>query len=203
MPDGSDREFENRKLFEQFLQEKLNIPRPEWNSLAELGQEKTPFLFETCHFCGGYPDVVKNCFPAPNTPSAQAEMKKHIKQHMQEIALYLPPVIDDVADDAPGEDNISGHAVGTQRRSLDELSAVTWRTMSPQERRDSQDQVESTNTVDGQLQSDFEMEAQPNHPGKKNHGLERSQENTNGDKSAQGPVAWSDWSKWPSSSSPE
>lgn len=105
-------------------------------------------------------------------------MRKHIKQHMEEIALYLLPVMDDVVDDAPGEDNMSDDAVA-------------------------EDRMESMNTVDGQLQSDFETDAEPNHPGKKNHGLERSKENKNGGKSAQGRVAWSDWSTWPSSSSPE
>ncbi|EFY91876.1 hypothetical protein MAC_02161 [Metarhizium acridum CQMa 102] len=196
MPDGSDREFENRQLFEQFLQEKLHIPRLEWNSLAELGRGKKPFLFETCHFCGGYPDVVRNCVPDPTTPSAQAEMKKHIKQYMQEIALYLPPICDDVADDAPKEDSISDNAVGTQSSSLDKLSAVTWCTQSQQELRDSQVQMEPTNTVDEQLQSNSRIEARHDDSVKKNHGIKRSKENKDGDKPAQKLLAWSEWSKW-------
>ncbi|KAG8413399.1 hypothetical protein J3458_012968 [Metarhizium acridum] len=196
MPDGSDREFENRQLFEQFLQEKLHIPRLEWNSLAELGRGKKPFLFETCHFCGGYPDVVRNCVPDPTTPSAQAEMEKHIKQYMQEIALYLPPISDDVADDAPKEDSISDNAVGTQSSSLDKLSAVTWCTQSQQELRDSQVQMEPTNTVDEQLQSNSRIEARHDDSVKKNHGIKRSKENKDGDKPAQKLLAWSEWSKW-------
>lgn len=202
MPDGSCQEFKNRDLFEKFLEQEKHLPRSESDTLRAIIRRQNGFRFETCHFCGCYPDKFRNCFRW-DTLFAQEEMRKHIKQHMEEIALYLLPVMDDVVDDAPGDDNMIDDAVGTQHHSLDELSAVTWRTTPQQEHRDSEDRMESTNTVDGQLQSDFEMEAQPNHPGKKNHGLERSKENKIGDKSAQGPVAWSDWSKWPSSSSPE
>ncbi|KAK8924349.1 hypothetical protein VCV18_004768 [Metarhizium anisopliae] len=202
MPDGSRQEFKNRDLFDQFLEQELDLPRSEFDSLRAIFRRKEGFRFATCHFCGCYPEKFRRCLRW-DTPFAQEEMRKHIKQHMEEIALYLLPVMDDVVDDAPGEDNMSDDAVGTQRHGLDELSAVTWRTTPQQEHCDSEDRMESMDTVDGQLQSDFEMEAQPSHPGEKNNGLERSKENKNGDKSAQGRVAWSDWSKWPSSSSPE
>lgn len=200
MPDGSDQEFENKQLFERFLEEELQIPKLQWPSLIELSCKKMPFLFETCYFCGGYPDVVENRFPSPATPDAQAEMRKHIKQHMQEIALYLPPVRDDLAYDAPEQDDDSDNAVGTQSHSLDELSTVAWSTASRPWRHDVEDNFEGVDTVGEHIQAESESELKASIvPTTKPQAVELPKENYHlrrRGKSVQSLVTWSQWSEW-------
>jgi hypothetical protein len=52
---------------------------------------RTPFLFRTCPFCNGYPDRLEMMFADRDTIEAQMALRKHVQQHMQDFALFLPP----------------------------------------------------------------------------------------------------------------
>jgi hypothetical protein len=64
--------------------------------------KKGPFLFDDCPFCGGYPELLEKRFPDRETLDAQLELRKHVKKHMQEIALYLPPYRSDAPSISDG-----------------------------------------------------------------------------------------------------
>lgn len=78
------------------------------DTMKEASRRKGAFLFKTCPFCGGYPDVLEKHFPNPGTFEAQNELRNHIKQHMQEIALFLPPYRSDILDE---DDDLKGSDV--------------------------------------------------------------------------------------------
>jgi serine/threonine protein kinase len=86
-------------------------------SMKEASRRKGAFLFETCPFCGGYPDVLEKIFPDRDSFDAQRGLRGHIKQHMQEIALFLPPYRSDIFDE---DDNCEGSDVTHRRSNIDE-----------------------------------------------------------------------------------
>ncbi|KAH8665485.1 hypothetical protein BGZ61DRAFT_366836 [Ilyonectria robusta] len=62
---------------------------------------------------------------------------------MQEIALFLPPTREDLAEDATELHDVSDNAAGSQSQGLGDLSTVTWPTSSGQENPDFEDRTES------------------------------------------------------------
>ncbi|KAN0082027.1 hypothetical protein V8E54_003325 [Elaphomyces granulatus] len=110
MPDGEHKEFDETE-FEEHVNRDGEISEEVLATMKEASRRKGTFLFESCPFCGGYPDVLKK--PLPDTPEAQTELRKHIKQHMQDIALFLPPYREDIFN----EDDLKSSAV-TRRRSV-------------------------------------------------------------------------------------
>ncbi|PNP50354.1 hypothetical protein THARTR1_08958 [Trichoderma harzianum] len=86
--------------------------------MKKASRRKGPFLFESCPFCGGYPDVVEKRFPNVDTPEAQTELRKHIKQHMHDIAFFLPPYRDDISNE---DDDLKSSVVTGQSNKLDDF----------------------------------------------------------------------------------
>jgi hypothetical protein len=79
-----------------------------------------PFLFDDCPFCGGYPDVLEKRFPDRNTLDAQIELRKHVNQHMQEIAMFLPPCRSDISITSKVDEHDSN--ASNCRSSVDDIS---------------------------------------------------------------------------------
>jgi len=92
--DGEHKEF-NETEFEGYVMQHGEVSSGMLFTMKEASRRKGAFLFKICPFCGGYPDVLENSFPDPNRPEAQKELRHHIKQHMQIIALFHPPQSDD------------------------------------------------------------------------------------------------------------
>ncbi|UKZ73155.1 hypothetical protein TrVFT333_000796 [Trichoderma virens FT-333] len=95
MPDGTHKEFDETG-FEEHLAQHGEISTEMVSIMKKASRRKGPFLFESCPFCGGYPDVIEQRFPNLDTLEAQQELRKHIKQHMQDIAFFLPPYREDI-----------------------------------------------------------------------------------------------------------
>ncbi|KAL0936357.1 C2H2 type zinc finger domain protein [Colletotrichum truncatum] len=90
--------------FEEYCTQQGNIFARNRSILKIAARRKGAFILEKCPFCGGYPDVLEKRYPDSNDPEAQIELRHHIKQHMQDIALFLPPYREDVLskdDDLP------------------------------------------------------------------------------------------------------
>jgi hypothetical protein len=73
--------------FEASTGQTMDATDTQQHAMAKRG----PFLFEDCPFCGGYPELLEKRYSDRGTLDAQLALRKHIKNHMQEIALYLPP----------------------------------------------------------------------------------------------------------------
>ena len=114
MPDGEHKEFDETE-FEEHVKRYGEISEEMLATMKEASRRKGAFLFESCPFCGGYPDVLEKRLPDPNTPEAQTELRKHIKQHMQDIALFLPPYREDIFNE---DDDLKSSAV--TRRSVNQ-----------------------------------------------------------------------------------
>ncbi|KAH7176809.1 hypothetical protein EDB81DRAFT_50270 [Dactylonectria macrodidyma] len=115
LPGGETKEFDDEGLFTNYVIEHGGVSGDALTILKETSLRRTAFLFVTCPFCGGYPDVLEKNHPDPAQPEAQLALRRHIKQHMHDIALFLPPYRDDILEDC-GDFNSS--AV-TRRRSID------------------------------------------------------------------------------------
>jgi serine/threonine protein kinase len=111
-PDGEHKEYIETD-FEDHFKSYGEVADDIMATMKETSRRKGAFLFEDCPFCGGYPDVLETRFPDPHTIEAQKELRKHIKQHMQEIALFLPPYRSDIFD----EDDVKG-SDATHRQSV-------------------------------------------------------------------------------------
>jgi hypothetical protein len=98
------------------------VPRDTALALRESNQSRGAYLFDSCPFCGGYPDVLEKSFPDRDTLDAQGALRKHIKQHMQEIALFLPPYRSDIFD---RDDDSKGSDVTHKRSSIQENPETT------------------------------------------------------------------------------
>lgn len=102
----------NEQDFEDHVRRHGEITEKDMIDMKEASRRKGAFIFEICPFCGGYPDVLEKIFPDRDSVDAQRALRGHIKQHMQEIALFLPPYRSDIQ-----EDDSSHGSVATNRRS--------------------------------------------------------------------------------------
>ncbi|KAJ5613660.1 C2H2 type zinc finger domain protein [Penicillium herquei] len=105
--DVEERDFEDVE-FEHFIKMNSEVSEKGLASLKKASQRRGVFLFSSCPFCGGYPDFLEKNFPDPTAEKAQIELRKHIKQHMQDIALFLPPYRDDISDNDDLESGVMG-----------------------------------------------------------------------------------------------
>ncbi|KAF6809397.1 hypothetical protein CPLU01_15508 [Colletotrichum plurivorum] len=104
MPDGKHREFTEQE-FEDYLTQRNDISPGDLQTLKESARHKGIFLFKECPFCGGYPDDVEKSCKDPNTAEAQIKLRQHIKRHLQDIALFLPPYREDVFQEDENSDS--------------------------------------------------------------------------------------------------
>ncbi|KAF2689749.1 hypothetical protein K458DRAFT_330439 [Lentithecium fluviatile CBS 122367] len=116
-PDGEHKEYVETE-FEAHFRNHGEISDDIMATMKDTSRRKGAFLFEECPFCGGYPDVLEKRFPDPNKIDAQNELRKHVKQHMQEIALFLPPYRSDIFD----EDDLKGSDVTHQQSVYEDVS---------------------------------------------------------------------------------
>ena len=117
-PGGEHKEFVEME-FEHHLKSHGKVSDGIMAAMKEATRRKGAFLFDSCPFCGGYPDVLEKRFPDPDILDAQRELRKHIKQHMQEIALFLPPYRSDIFDD---DDTLNDSDVTHRRSNNDNVS---------------------------------------------------------------------------------
>ncbi|KAH8698203.1 hypothetical protein GQ44DRAFT_85149 [Phaeosphaeriaceae sp. PMI808] len=96
-PNGEHKEYHEME-FEDHVKSHGEISEDIMTTLKESSRRRGAFLFEECPFCGGYPDILEKRFPNPGTMEAQKELRNHVKQHMQEITLFLPPYRSDIVD---------------------------------------------------------------------------------------------------------
>ncbi|KAH0422826.1 ankyrin repeat protein [Colletotrichum camelliae] len=98
LPEGEHQEL-SEEDFEKCITQRGHISDENLVVMKRAARRKGAFLFDDCPFCGGYPDVLEKRFPVPSAPEAQVELRRHIRQHMQDMALFLPPYREDVFDD--------------------------------------------------------------------------------------------------------
>ncbi|KAL8387701.1 hypothetical protein RB595_009726 [Gaeumannomyces hyphopodioides] len=88
------------------------------SALKNSTRRRGVFIFRTCPFCGGYPEVLEKGFGDPSNPESQEELRYHIKEHMQQIMLFLPPDREDLTG---GGDNVEA-STSTERESVRETN---------------------------------------------------------------------------------
>lgn len=120
MPDGKHEEFDETE-YEHHLAQHGDVPAELESIMKKASRRKGPFLFESCPFCGGYPDVIEKLFSDPDTLEAQKALRKHIKQHMQDIALFLPPYREDILDE---DDDLKSFAVTGQSAKVEDVEGL-------------------------------------------------------------------------------
>lgn len=98
LPEGEHQEL-GEEDFEKYITQRGYISDENLVVMKKAARHKGAFLFDDCPFCGGYPDVLEKRFPVLSAPEAQVELRRHIRQHMQDMALFLPPYREDVFDD--------------------------------------------------------------------------------------------------------
>lgn len=114
--DGEHKEFDEAE-FDEYVKKYPELSETILGIMKETSRRKGAFLFESCPFCGGYPDVLERRFVDPNTPEAQNELRRHIKRHMQDIALFLPPYREDIIE---GDADELKSSAATRRRGSSE-----------------------------------------------------------------------------------
>lgn len=97
LPNGEHKEFDEAGIEDYFTQ-KGGVSKEDMSELKEAARRKGAYLFDSCPFCGGYPDVLEKDFPDRNAPEAQIQLRRHIKTHMQSMALFFPPYREDAFD---------------------------------------------------------------------------------------------------------
>lgn len=100
LPNGEHREFEEAGIDEYFTQGR-GVSDEDWSLIKCAARRKGAYLFDSCPFCGGYPDVLEKYFSDHNTPDAQIQLRRHIRTHMQTIALFFPPYREDALANKP------------------------------------------------------------------------------------------------------
>ncbi|KAH7397169.1 hypothetical protein BKA66DRAFT_605750 [Pyrenochaeta sp. MPI-SDFR-AT-0127] len=114
-PDGEHKELIEAE-FEHHMNSHGEVSDDIMAAMKESSRRKGAFLFDSCPFCGGYPDDLEKRFSNRDTLDAQRELRRHIKQHMQEIALFLPPYRSDVVDE---DEDVKGSDM-THRKSMND-----------------------------------------------------------------------------------
>lgn len=97
LPSGGHEIFDEQGL-EAYLIRHGACSLENMNLMKEASRRKSALIIESCPFCGGYPDDIEKKYPVSNSHDAQMELRKHIKRHMHDIALFLPPHRDDVTE---------------------------------------------------------------------------------------------------------
>ncbi|KAJ6031364.1 hypothetical protein N7540_002096 [Penicillium herquei] len=112
--------------FEAYVKRHDEASEEDLSILKKASQRRGVFLFTSCPFCGGYPDILKKPFPDPVAEQAQTELRQHIKHHMQDVALLLPLYRDDISENEDLES-----CVTSGRRSELRISenSGNWRTI--------------------------------------------------------------------------
>ncbi|KAI8711014.1 Protein kinase domain-containing protein [Fusarium sp. LHS14.1] len=116
IPDGKHEELDEAE-FEEYVMRQGKILSETLALLKETNRRKGPFLFRSCPFCGGYPDNIEKLFPERDTVDAQKALRHHIRSHMRDISLFLPPYRDDIFDQRDG-DEISHRASQSAGHSI-------------------------------------------------------------------------------------
>ncbi|EJT68929.1 hypothetical protein, variant [Gaeumannomyces tritici R3-111a-1] len=124
MPDGEHREFDHESELEDQIkttEEYRSMPSNSLDAFKAASRGRGIFTFSICPFCGGYPDSLeKSGFLDPSQLESQRELRYHIKQHMQLIALFLPPYREDIPED---DDDAEGTS-SARRQSTSETSSA-------------------------------------------------------------------------------
>lgn len=115
MPDGEHQEL-NEAEFDEKIKEYDKISGEMFESMKKASLRKGTYMFTSCPFCGGYPNIIEKRCPDPNTLEAQIEMRNHIKQHMQGIALFLPPYRDDIFDEKDLKSSAASRPQSVEKR---------------------------------------------------------------------------------------
>lgn len=120
-PDGQRLEFEDEKAFEAQILEQEACPETLMSTLKHISRQRAPLFLDNCPFCGGYPDTIEKLFPDRRSLDAQHALRKHIKEHMHNIALFLPPYRDELWKGAEVADTNSSVDIRPQSaRALDD-----------------------------------------------------------------------------------
>ncbi|KAH8680260.1 hypothetical protein BGZ61DRAFT_551033 [Ilyonectria robusta] len=115
LPGGEHKEFDDEVLFEEHVRTHGGVSGDALAIMKETSLRRAAFLFKSCPFCGGYPDVIEKKYPNPIDTDAQLALRRHIKQHMHDIALFLPPYREDTFENF---EEFNSSAV-TRRHSID------------------------------------------------------------------------------------
>lgn len=97
LPNGEHQELDEAGIEDYFTQ-KGGVSEEDLSEIKESTRRKGAYLFDSCPFCGGYPDVLEKDFPDLDAPEAQIQLRRHIKTHMQSMALFFPPYREDAFD---------------------------------------------------------------------------------------------------------
>ncbi|EJT76976.1 hypothetical protein GGTG_06890 [Gaeumannomyces tritici R3-111a-1] len=109
--------FDDKAEFECYVRNQGDVPDPLLPTMMEFARRRKALVLDRCDFCGGYPDVIEKDFPKPSMPGAQEALRKHIKNHMHDIALILPPDRDDLVGEENGETDNSSAFSGARTQA--------------------------------------------------------------------------------------
>ncbi|KAL8418965.1 hypothetical protein RB594_002249 [Gaeumannomyces avenae] len=109
--------FDDKAEFECYVRNQGDVPDPLLPTMMEFARRRKALVLDRCDFCGGYPDVIEKDFPDPSMPGAQEALRKHIKNHMHDIALILPPDRDDPVGKENGENDNSSVFSGARTQA--------------------------------------------------------------------------------------
>ncbi|ROW15179.1 hypothetical protein VPNG_03035 [Cytospora leucostoma] len=94
LPDGEHGEL-SESDFENYITRHGEWSEEMRSTIKEASRHKAAYLFQMCPFCGGIPDILMKRFPDVDTPEYQMELRKHVKEHMLILALFLQPYRED------------------------------------------------------------------------------------------------------------
>ncbi|KAK2772879.1 hypothetical protein CKAH01_13783 [Colletotrichum kahawae] len=97
LPSGGHEAFDVQGIKEHF-ERHVNCSSENLDLIKEASHRRGALILENCPFCGGYPDDIRKKYPVSTTNEAQMALRKHIKRHMHDIALFLPPYRDDISN---------------------------------------------------------------------------------------------------------
>lgn len=97
LPSGEHMEFDEAGI-DGYLTQRGGVSEEALALIKGTTRRKGAYIFDSCPFCGGYPDVLEKDFSDRNAPEAQMQLRQHIKSHMQTIALFFPPYREDAFD---------------------------------------------------------------------------------------------------------
>lgn len=120
MPDGEHMELDEAGLKEH-IKQCANDSDNILATMKKASQRRAAFVFESCDFCGGFPDELEKRFKDRDTLECQVELRRHVKKHMQDVALFLPPYREDIIDD---DEDLKSSAIDTERSSRQSQSTV-------------------------------------------------------------------------------
>lgn len=85
--------FTEKENFEEHMRSHYDhLTDPLLSRLTKHSERREARILQSCPFCGGLPEELEREFPNQQDPEAQQAFQRHLKNHLIDIALILPPI---------------------------------------------------------------------------------------------------------------